>query len=69
MPLRIVRPGSAVAWLLIARWSLAVCTLGAAWSVYGLRLKEAYPGRERWWTEGGSKRYLWKDEDVEAATI
>lgn len=43
MPLRIVRPGSIVAWLMIAIWSLAVCTLGAAWSVYGLQLKEAYP--------------------------
>jgi hypothetical protein len=42
-PLKIVRPGSTVAWLLIAIWSLAVCTLGAAMSVYGLRLKEAYP--------------------------
>src|ERR1700733_15128345 len=40
-PLRIVRPGSAVAWLLITIWSLAVCTLGVAWSVYGLQLKEA----------------------------
>jgi hypothetical protein len=29
--------------LLIAIWSLAVCTLGVAWSVYGLQLKEAYP--------------------------
>jgi len=43
MPLMIVRPGTTVAWLLIAIWSLAVCTLGVAWSVYGLRLKEAYP--------------------------
>jgi len=42
-PLIIVRPGSTVAWLLIAIWSLAVCTLGVAWSVYGLQLKEAYP--------------------------
>jgi hypothetical protein len=42
-PLRIVRPGSTVAWLLITIWSLAVCTLGVAWSVYGLQLKEAYP--------------------------
>ena len=43
MPLMIVRPGTTVAWLLIAIWSLAVCTLGVAWFVYGLRLKEAYP--------------------------
>jgi REP element-mobilizing transposase RayT len=31
------------------------------------RLREASPGRERWWTEGGSKRYLWKEESVAAA--
>src|SRR5215469_1382930 len=43
MPLRIVPTGSTVAWLLIAIWSLAVCTLGVAWSVYELRLREAYP--------------------------
>ena len=42
-PLRIAPPGSSVAWLLIAIWTLAVCTLGVAWSVYELQLKEAYP--------------------------
>jgi hypothetical protein len=42
-PLRIKHPGSTVAWFLIAIWTLAVCTLGAAWTVYGLQLKEAYP--------------------------
>ena len=42
-PLRIAPPGSTVAWLLIAIWTLAVCTLGVAWSVYELQLKEAYP--------------------------
>jgi REP element-mobilizing transposase RayT len=36
-----------------------------AWSTR--RLKGASPGRERWWTEGGSKRYLWKEESVAAA--
>jgi REP element-mobilizing transposase RayT len=30
------------------------------------RLKEITPGRHRWWTEGGSKRYLWNDDDLEA---
>jgi hypothetical protein len=43
MPVGIARPGSTVAWLLIAIWLLAVCILGATWSVYGLQLKEAYP--------------------------
>jgi REP element-mobilizing transposase RayT len=36
-----------------------------AWSTR--RLKEACPGRKRWWTEGGSRRYLWKEESVAAA--
>src|SRR4029077_13843283 len=42
-PLRIARPGTAVARLLIATGSLGAGTLGAAWSVYGLQLKEPYP--------------------------
>jgi hypothetical protein len=42
-PLRVAPPGSTVAWLLIAIWTLAVCTLGVAWSVYEVQLKEAYP--------------------------
>jgi REP element-mobilizing transposase RayT len=31
------------------------------------RLKEAHPGRLHWWTERGSKRYLWTEEDLTAA--
>jgi hypothetical protein len=42
-PLRIERPGKTVEWFMFAIWALAVCTLGAAWSVFGLRLQEAYP--------------------------
>src|SRR5262249_32035977 len=33
------------------------------------QLKEAYAGRERWWTEGGSKRYLWTQEDLESVVV
>jgi REP element-mobilizing transposase RayT len=33
------------------------------------RLKERNPGRVNWWTEGGSKRWLWTDEDLEQALI
>lgn len=42
-PLRIERPGKTVEWFMYAIWALAACTLGAAWSVFGLQLKEAYP--------------------------
>jgi REP element-mobilizing transposase RayT len=31
------------------------------------RLKEVYPGRETWWTEKGSRRYLWTEDALESA--
>jgi REP element-mobilizing transposase RayT len=34
-----------------------------AWSTR--RLKESDPDRQRWWTEGGSKQPLWKDDELE----
>jgi REP element-mobilizing transposase RayT len=33
------------------------------------RLMESTPDRRRWWTEGGSKQYLWNDDDLETVII
>jgi REP element-mobilizing transposase RayT len=33
------------------------------------RLKIGDPERRSWWTEGGSKRWLWTEEDLEQAVI
>lgn len=33
------------------------------------RLKDAQPGRERWWTEGGSKQPVWREDELEAVTL
>jgi REP element-mobilizing transposase RayT len=33
------------------------------------RLKANAPERKHWWSEGGSKRYLWTDDDLEHAII
>jgi hypothetical protein len=43
-PLKIARPGSTVEGFMFAIWALAVCVFGVAMSVYGLHLKQAYPG-------------------------
>jgi hypothetical protein len=43
-PLKIARPGSTVEGFMFAIWALAVCVFGVAMSVYGLQLKQAYPG-------------------------
>jgi hypothetical protein len=43
-PLEITRPGGAVAGFMIAIWLLAVYTVLLATFVYGLQVKQAYPG-------------------------
>jgi hypothetical protein len=44
VPLRLTRPGGAAAGFMIAIWLLAIYTSGIAAFVYGLHVKEAYPG-------------------------
>ena len=43
-PLRVARPGGAVAGFMIAIWLLAIYTVLVATFVYGLQVKQAYPG-------------------------
>ena len=43
-PLGVTRPGGIVAGFMIAIWLLAVYTAGVATFVYGLQVKQAYPG-------------------------
>jgi len=43
-PLGVTRPGGAVAGFIIAIWLLAIYTAGVATFVYGLQVKQAYPG-------------------------
>jgi hypothetical protein len=43
-PLEITRPGGTVAGFMIAIWLLAIYTVGVATFVYGLQVKQAYPG-------------------------
>jgi hypothetical protein len=43
-PLRITRPGGIVAGLMIAIWLLAIYNVLVATYVYGLQVKQAYPG-------------------------
>ena len=43
-PLEITRPGGAVAGFMIAIWLLALYTVLVATFVYGLQVKQAYPG-------------------------
>ena len=43
-PLEVKRPGSTTAGFMIAIWLLAIYTSGVATFVYGLQLKQAYPG-------------------------
>jgi hypothetical protein len=43
-PLRVKRPGGTTAAFMIAIWLLALYTVIVATSVYGLELKQAYPG-------------------------
>ena len=43
-PLEITRPGGTTAAFMIAIWLLAMYTFNVAWLVYGLQLKQAYPG-------------------------
>ncbi|MBV9122202.1 MAG: hypothetical protein JO112_02430 [Planctomycetes bacterium] len=33
------------------------------------RLKESQPTRQHWWTEGGSKQPLWREDELEAAIL
>ena len=44
VPLKVMRPGGAAAGFMIAIWLLAIYTDGIAAFVYGLQVKEAYPG-------------------------
>lgn len=44
VPLEVTRPGSVAAGFMIAIWLLAIYTFGVALFVYGLQLKQAYPG-------------------------
>jgi len=44
VPIKIMRPGGAAAGFMIAIWLLAIYTGGIAAFVYGLKVKEAYPG-------------------------
>ena len=43
-PLAITRPGGTVAGFMVAIWLLAIYTVCVAWLVYGLEVKQAYPG-------------------------
>src|SRR5271165_2291377 len=43
-PLGVTRPGGIVAGFMIAIWLLAIYTAGVATFVYGLQVKQAYPG-------------------------
>jgi hypothetical protein len=43
-PLGVTRPGGTVAGFMIAIWLLAIYTAGVATFVYGLQVKQAYPG-------------------------
>jgi len=43
-PLRVARPGGAAAGFMVVIWLLAIYTAGVATSVYGLQVKQAYPG-------------------------
>ena len=43
-PLEVTRPGGTVAGFMIAIWLLAIYTVGVATFVYGLQVKQAYPG-------------------------
>src|SRR5579863_3020074 len=43
VPLRVTRPGGAVAGFMIAIWLLAICNVIVATFVYGLQVKQAYP--------------------------
>jgi hypothetical protein len=43
VPLRVTRPGGAVAGFMIAIWLLAIYTVIVATHVYGLQVKQAYP--------------------------
>jgi hypothetical protein len=43
-PLAVTRPGGTVAGFMIAIWLLAIYTAGVATFVYGLQVKQAYPG-------------------------
>jgi hypothetical protein len=42
-PLRLTRPGGAVAAFMIAIWLLAICNVIVATHVYGLQVRQAYP--------------------------
>ena len=44
VPLKVVRPGSAAAGFMIAIWLLAILNVLVATTVYGLHVKQAYPG-------------------------
>jgi hypothetical protein len=44
VPLGITRPGGTAAGFMIAIWLLAIYTVGVATFVYGLQVKQAYPG-------------------------
>ena len=43
-PLRVTRPGGIAAGFMIAIWLLAIYNVGVATFVYGLQVKQAYPG-------------------------
>jgi hypothetical protein len=43
-PLAVTRPGGTVATFMIAIWLLAICDVLVATFVYGLQVKQAYPG-------------------------
>jgi hypothetical protein len=43
-PRKIIRPGRAAAGFMIAIWLLAICDASVALVVYGLQVKQAYPG-------------------------
>jgi hypothetical protein len=43
-PIRIARPGATVAGFMIAIWLLSICDVLVATFVYGLQVREAYPG-------------------------
>jgi len=44
VPLGVARPGGTAAGFMIAIWLLAIYTAYVAWLVYGLQVKQAYPG-------------------------
>jgi hypothetical protein len=43
-PLGLTRPGGTVAGFMVAIWLLAIYTASVAYLVYGLQVKQAYPG-------------------------